>query len=1159
MVTYAYTVSPGGPTTTIQEAIDNIVFELSSDPTIERDIEVSVADGTYSGFTIPNGSLFSLLNSSYRLIIQSAGTYFPIVDFNKSPDTQLVGADFGGGNPNVTIKGLRFQFFAVGVRVGLNSHFPKIEKCIISNNRNAGIFIEQADESQVLQNVVVNGDYGIVARLCKDIALIHNTVFLNGQISTTEGRAQSAIWCESAHDYGGGLSETGTIHLIGNVAWNTTGNTLTLFQDDVEREGGLVSNFNDWVVGDEEKFITLEDRVFYRGAGSRPRAHFTSLRDWRTTGQDEDSKSEDPKFIHPVKLRTSRNGFAIDLNLLPISPVLAMVPSFYVDPTATSTWLPTYVDSSELNTDIINERRLQAGTAAGANDKASTAGFFGQDIFTNPLDLGLDKNCAVDPLFNILLKRLDIWFPQLHVGYFYSYEREYYLYAKKVCRTLGETAATTFTLPSRVVQHLPIVVHVNGVRVEDPEYIDVAGDEVTLYHRDLNIINGNEELEIQCWVASWEDEGFAYHETHYVFKINEGKTVFLLDEDYHSRGPVVVTDDSAFSTDHDELANREFSVSLNSDFDRAELKFANDTNQVYNSQFEYFGSERIAGWASSGASAVPGEYPAYSVSGPFTCSIDLTGYIRQLFPLESGTSSLSWHAATTGGGTLGYNLHFYDHNLDDLGYVVTGSIDPTGTFQRYYMMLGATGARHAELIPTGSHNVQFLTGVDLPDRIGNFTLTLEHFGNTGEPGPMLVDGVQLEKTDTPTLYHRKPFFNEMTVEFETDISEYFVDTRQAIAPVRNLMTEGFLYIPELPAKMYGGPNTPIVTTLHEWRWQDGRKNLLPWARTQGKDKLRKRPENLFHSVPMPKTEIIAPVGASAEPFEIRISPDTPAALQGDQNGVGFSIQCVDTDGNPFAQALFTAAISDRELRFPGYLHKKIFGLKEQLGQTVFGYLGNAGDAAVVWIPPRVEDSRFMGKVPKTFIEAENGERVSTITTKYPVNLDYHGNVLVLDNNGNQLPTKGTVPILGFYEPAYGNQTSKITVEFPVVPGSVRVVVGGEEKVETFVSAPDSDQFFVDYENSQIVLKGRVEEAYVEYLPGYTFVNQADPYHIMFYHDRVFGTYQDTISVGYDFTITLDVGVENPGRDLSLVKSFDLVAQNFLLSRRSLINTSALEI
>jgi hypothetical protein len=64
---------------------------------------------------------------------------------------------------------------------------------------------------------------------------------------------------------------------------------------------------------------------------------------------------------------------------------------------------------------------------------------------------------------------------------------------------------------------------------------------------------------------------------------------------------------------------------------------------------------------------------------------------------------------------------------------------------------------------------------------------------------------------------------------------------------------------------------------------------------------------------------------------------------------------------------------------------------------------------------------------------------------------------------------------------------------------------------------------------------------------------------MFYHDRVFGTYQDTISVGYDFTITLDVGVENPGRDLSLVKSFDLVAQNFLLSRRSLINTSALEI
>ena len=163
MVTYNYSLTSSG-SVSIGQVMLNIASELAENPTLERDIEVALGPGTYAGFSIPDASLFPLLLSGYRLIIKSSGDHFPIIDFNASAETQLVGVDIGSGNPNVTVKGVRVQYFPVGIKAGLNSYFPIVEKCIVSNNRNVGIFFEQTEQAQALQNVVINGDYGIAVR-----------------------------------------------------------------------------------------------------------------------------------------------------------------------------------------------------------------------------------------------------------------------------------------------------------------------------------------------------------------------------------------------------------------------------------------------------------------------------------------------------------------------------------------------------------------------------------------------------------------------------------------------------------------------------------------------------------------------------------------------------------------------------------------------------------------------------------------------------------------------------------------------------------------------------------------------------------------------------------------------------------------------------------
>ncbi|MHA2062791.1 MAG: NosD domain-containing protein [Candidatus Thorarchaeota archaeon] len=1139
--------------------------------TIDSDIVINVNSGIYPGFKIPRSSLLPLLGTGRQLIIRSNGNFFPVVDGGFSPTGVHVGADVESANPNVVLQGLRMQNFSVGIRATNNSHNITVKRCIVSNNTNAGILVEQCTNTQLINNVVTNGDYGIVTRLCKNIALIHNTVLLNG----TVGSSEAAIWAQLANNYGGGTTDTGKLYMLGNVAWNMAGNTLILFQEDLE-EQAVVSNFNDWVRSGDN-LIGIEKKG-YVPTTPRKRRPVVTLKEWKSQGitsnpdsspLDSKSISQDPKFLQPIRGRNKKNGVYVDLSLMPVSPVLGIVPSFYFNTTAANTWLPSYVDPSDLSTDILNNARLTAGTAAGANEKRSNSGYFGQDIFINPRDLNPRKDCDVDPLRDLIFKSLDLWFPKLTPGFFSSHEREYYLYARKNCRRLGECAVTSFRLPARVVPDRPVKVSVAGENIEDPRYIDIRGDVVLLYHFDLDIQDRTEEFELQCWIRKWDNttDGFTYFPTHYRFKIYEGTTRYLIPPDYVSKGPVVITDDTSAPTDAEELSNREFRVQWDKEEQRAEVLFANHTNGLLNPQFgQVYGAGEATpyGWAATNSTVFTGAFfgTHRPVMGDNMCKVSASGSISQIVPITSGNYAFSWHAMATSGnssvnlpngtGDFLYEVRFYDADYDDTAYYVSGSYRTQEEWIRPYITFGGPDPNENKTVVI-NHPLSGVANHSFVPEIAAFAdLRLINPGND----TLWVDATQFEQETKPTPYHQLPSLVDSTIEYETSDSEEFTDYRQSLSPIRNIFSQGFLYIPEIPAAMYGGPRIDLITTLYDYKWQDGRTRILPWARLTGKDKLRHK--SVFNTVPEPPKPRIEVSHPTYVPFDIRVIPDEIVARQGNKNGVGLQAHCVNEEGNPFSLGNFFARLTEPQGRFPGWLHKKFFGAKEQLGFEVITQLDSAGAAQMLWVPPDEKTVMFVGDAPKRPRGGIEEDAISSVEVNYRAHIDFHGNVIVLDGNYNPLPTTDTSTNTNVYKPSYSQNRSIVRLKYPPTPGTVRVILGGKFLTETFVDTPDSDQFFVDHGGSQIILRGRVDAVTVEYRPSYVFINTSNPYRIQFYHDQVFGTYTGPVVIGYDAVLTLTMYVGFPTTSEFTTTSVPLIAQNYLTSQERHINSLSAE-
>src|SRR5690606_35747885 len=153
-----------------------------------------------------------------------------------------------------------------------------------------------------------------------------------------------------------------------------------------------------------------------------------------------------------------------------------------------------------------------------------------------------------------------------------------------------------------------------------------------------------------------------------------------------------------------------------------------------------------------------------------------------------------------------------------------------------------------------------------------------------------------------------------------------------------------------------------------------------------------------------------------------------------------------------------------------------------------------------------------------------------------------GNVLILDVSGNSLPTYGQ-SVKETYIPTYTASSSKVLLKYPARRGSVKVTANNKEYTEAPVNLLDDDQFLIDYENAIVNIPGRLSEVQIEYIPSYVYVGSSDPYKLIFYHNKVFGSYTDKITVGYNFSIKLETIVNDPINTNVFTKSFELVGQH----------------
>jgi hypothetical protein len=954
-----YFVGQSQPYGSVSQVLNTIKTELESGSYTLPSTDTSdggnvnivlVGGGIHQPFVVPDGLTPKLNDEGRRLVItRQEFTDTGVLDTTSMPviTPEAPGAgdlpiqdkvncvSLGANNPGITVRGLYLRDATIGLQVGFNSHSARIERCVIANNSNVQLYAHELEELRLLNNVMVGGEYGIVAKFVKKIRAYHNTVYIDGDTALS-GKAKAGIVLQGERTFGN--TSPSTLYCAGNLVYSV-GAPAAIFYDTELNGERLVSDYNNFFAVGSHLVELRQDTVQQEGEDEVVLKKYYSIPEWRqagplgadlTTPVDSNSVSMDPFFIQKTFL-VSTDASLLDLSLLAGSPILERVPSWYF--TTDSTYIPSDMSSVELTYDILLNTREKPFTAIGANDAPSFNGYFGQDVFASPLDASPTKDCDIDPLQVLTTQKVDMHYPAIMPGYFWSHERPYYLYAKKGVSQLGFLARTEFTLPGFVTRSEDIAVLVQGEEISS-EHWDLTGRKLQVWHRDYGITSYEDEVQVKCKVQGWNEHGFFTKDAYYVFKVKDGKTDFVMPSTYNPQGPVVVTDDRSSLRDPVKLVRREFKVEFDSERNESRFEFFHTDNLVENSTFDQsLGSNEPAYWETNpdftGQVFLLGSN--FSYYGDRAAGIQLgpnPGWLgtTNIAIDESKPVSLSWHARIpTGMGISGatghYHVRWLDHNGD-----TTSHDDTAGTFHaaetgysRFYCTFG-----HGDQDETdGQYDIYGVPVVKTSERVsipsGVAYMQLRLSGDTVSALPnnsfMMIDAVQAEYSNYPTYYHPEASFDYMTVEWEDSHDGVFIDKRMNISNVFNENPNGFLCIRDMPATIWGGPSDANVTTLHEYKWAAGRINYLPWARLHGKDKLAQR---VYGSeIPTEPADIISPIAAVAEPDIAVMRPDPITVTQNTGDVAGFTMRVTDGYGNPYPLRRYTMQVYEADDKYPG--------------------------------------------------------------------------------------------------------------------------------------------------------------------------------------------------------------------------------------------------
>lgn len=1048
-----YYVGTGQPYSEIQEAISALIADQGTDDfTSEQRITV-VTDGVYQPFQIPSDALRP--TSAARLIIQSAIGIQATISGLKNPKKYAYGCLVGNNVPYVSIRRMFFRNLKRGVVVGVNSHRAILDQCTIFRCGNAGVWFYQAEECAVANSAFINNDHAIVCSQTKSLAVLCNTLFNDSGFSDID---PWLIYADLQDDRGQGVEDTGTLTIKGNILFSQAGGGLLMYEKDVTH---LDSDYNDWWSPGSGPITEIRE---HRPDGTVARDQITKLALLKLrTGTDDYSLSEEPGFIKPQSSSTSAT---IDLDLLKNSDLVGKGKKFTADD------LPDYVDASLVATDFNGITRATNATI-GANEVSVKPSFYGHEVFSEDSDETATTSdgdfAAFDKAAGQYAAAVPLWYPKVHSGHFYVRDEQYYLYADKVGVYLKDCHFTTFPLTVPLVQVSEVIVSGEDVTSDSDWFSE--GLTFTLKHSTETTIDGDTEVEVRGYYNDWSQDDLAFVRKHvrHRWKVREGGQRYALPTNPVPGAPIVITDDTINPLDTLGLA-QEFRTKYDAERDVTELEFCGARNYWENPEFAYASGSVPENYQyTGGISAVTGDNLGRALRGDRFLKLTGEGWVSQEIPtteLEAWTLSLyatSRSASET--GSFGLSIGLLDQERREITSYgpYYGSVSPlTGdtTWTRFGIGIG-----HTEDLPPGHPGigVEELAEAIALDNATRY-LNVKILYHTGDVG---IDCVQLEKGYEATTYTRLPRSTDMTVEYESSESTFYQVTDLTIHPVRNGKINGFLSIVPVAASQWDSEAPSGSTTLSD-TWPDGRIEVLPWAKTEGYNKLNRVVDSRETRLAPP--EKLASFQEPSYPAEIRVTPSRVIARQGSE-GEDFAIEVVDENSNPYAFGSITVNVYDRTGEFPGYLSRREWNYFTQLGQEIECVLAEDGTQLVRWIPPDQEDIEYRGNKPSI----ETGQEWSYVDTRYPVYGPNHGSPAVRDQYNRSISVTGEILTGEFYGQLVNNSTLVSLDDFPI-PGTIELYsddTGGfaYQFEETFELPVAGYQYLTDYERGTITLAG----------------------------------------------------------------------------------------
>ena len=1070
-------------------------------------------------------------------------------------EDKLICVNLGSNNPNIKINGVRIQDGIMGVVAGNNCNNLHINRSFITNCSNTQVYVHDSDRFYMSNNLVVGGDYGIVSKNVKEPRIYHNTIFVNGATAFS-GKAKAGVVIQGERLFGS--TSPGTIYFAGNLVYTVGGPCLIAYQGDLHNER-LVSDYNNFFNTDGPVVQLRQDTTQQEGEAELIKAEYTKISDWNKAGTlglyssaiDGNSISSHPVFIKTLAGLGSTYTSVIDLSLIQNSPVLEKVPSWFF--TSDSKYIPSDFNTDDISKDALLIAREKPYTAIGANDAPSNNGFFGQDIFTSPLSLDPEKSCDINPIKSINYQSIDMVYPQITAGYFWSHERPYYLYATKGAAQIGFLARTKLRLPEYIDSSSDVIILVKDTKIADSSW-NIIGRDLYVSHGEGGLESSRNEIQVDCRILGWNNDGFFKKKASYVFKVQDGVTEFILPDSYQSSAPVVITDDRTSYKDPIDLVCREFKVEYDSDTKENKIKFLYPDNLIENPSFDITYTFKYPSyWDVTNAYLAGSDFAYY---GELCAGLNIgttQGIITSnKIPVEDEPSlSLSWHARLPinmgfSGASPSYFIDWYDKD-DYKVHTTNGTFDVTASgYNRYHMSFNSSDIEVDYNIFESSTAPAILlrSGEYIPSGSVYAHLTISGSQEATE-GALFIDAVQAEHAPCPSYYHPNVDYQLMTVEYESNDSGIFTDTRQNITNLFNENPNGFLYIQDMPASIWGGPEHEETTTLNEYRWPVGRLLHLPWGRLHGKDKLKQR---YFDSdAPVRPLDIISPLVQVKRPESALMIPEPLTVAQNTGDYQGFNIRVLDEDGNPYSMRKYSLSVHEDNNQFPGWLSKRHLGAKEQLGSTIFGQLNSNGSVNGFYTGPDTSYIKYVGKMPTASVASEGlsgvVDTISYLNVPYTVSTENNGNVTIKGYEGEFHNVIGA-ELSGEYYATSDSSITRVSLEYPPEFGSVKIYYAGSLLQETFTE-PYGNEFYINYPYAQIEFQNGIDANVpfnITYNPKYAYPDPGNKNEIVIHNNKVFGDYNGPIEVNYDAEISIELRAEQPLTG-EFISTFSIIIQN----------------